>query len=220
MLRLFLRPTTNILVEDENGRVPLQTLLRICQDHYMSEKEVLACVKLLSDKPDTISHQSQDDANALHDAVKCGYISVLRHLVSRATPNAINVQEKGGQTPIFLAVMVGNVRAFDLLVDLPGIDLLLTRNDKETLLNRAALADEINVARKLIDKEPLLIKMADEYRVPATHCAIEKDKPSMFQLLLDAGSDPKSEKHIPNESNPDLISVAVFMDGCGVWKHC
>ena len=210
MLRLFLRPTTNILVEDKNGLVPLQTLLHISQDQFRSEKEILACVKLLSNKPDTISHQSHDGANALHDAVKCRYISVLRHLVSRATPHAINVQKTGGQTPIFEALMAGNVPAFDFLVDLPGIDLLSTRDDKKSLLNCAAWADEINVARKLIDKEPLLIKIAEEHAVSATHYALERDNSSMFQLLLDAGSDPKSQRHTLSAPNPDLISFAAF----------
>ena len=205
ILRLLLRSGTNILVEDKNGLVPLQTLLRICQDQYRSEKDLLACVKLLSETPESISHKSHDGANALHDAVRCQYISVLRYLISRAPPNAINAQKIRGQTPIFEAVMAGNIPAFDLLVDLPGIDLLATRDDKKTLLNCAAWADEIDIARKLIDKQPRLIKLAEEHAISAIHYAVERDNPSMFQMLLDAGSDPRSQRHT---TNTNLISYA------------
>lgn len=210
ILRLLLRPGTNILVEDENGLVPLQTLLRTCQDQYRSEKDLLACVKLLSETPDAIAHASHDGANVLHDAVQCQHISVLRYLISRAPPNAINAQKIGGQTPIFEAVMAGKIPAFELLIDLPGIDLLATRCDKKTLLNCAAWADEISVAQKLIDKQPRLIKLAEEHAISAIHYAVERDNPSMFQMLLDAGSDPRSQRHTPTTPNQDLISYAAF----------
>ena len=210
ILRLLLRPGTNNLVEDQNGLVPLQTLLRICQDQNRSEKDLFACVKLLSENPYTISHQSLDGANALHDAVKCHYMSVLRYLISRAPPHAINSQKKRGQTPVFEAVMAGNLPAFNLLIDLPGIDLLATRDDKKTLLNCAAWADEITVARKLIDKDQKLIELAEGHCVPAIHYAVERDNPAMFQLLLDAGSDPRSQRHSLGTPDKDLISYAAF----------
>ena len=210
ILRLLLRPGTNILVEDQNGLVPLQTLLRICQDQERSEKDILACVKLLAENSSAVSHQSHDGANALHDAMKCHYISVLKYLISRAVPHAINCQKKRGQTPIFEAVMAGNINAFNLLVDLPGIDLLATRDDKKTLLNCAAWADEVIVAQKLIDKEPRLIKLAEGHGVSAIHYAVERDNPTMFQLLLDAGSDPRSQRHSLGIPGRDLISYAAF----------
>ena len=210
ILRLLLRPGSNILVEDQNGLVPLQTLLRICQDQSRSEKDIFACVKLLSENPNTVSHQSHDGANALHDAVKCPYISVLKYLIGRAPPHAINNQKKGGETPIFEAVMAGNIPAFNLLIDLPGIDLLATRNDKKTLLNCAAWADEITIAQKLIDKDQQLIRLAEGHCVSAIHYAVERDNLAMFQLLLDAGSDPRSQRHSPGTPKYDLISYAAF----------
>ena len=210
ILRLLLRPGTNILVEDQNGLVPLQTLLRICQDQNRSEKDIFACVKLLSENPYTISHQSHDGANALHDAVKCRYISVLSYLISRAPTHAINSRKKRGETPIFEAVMAGNIPAFNLLVDLPSIDLLATRDDKKTLLNCAAWADEVTVAQKLIDKEQKLIKLAEGHGVSAIHYAVERDNPEMFQVLLDAGSDPRSQRHSLGTPNTDLVSYAAF----------
>ena len=210
ILRLLLRPGTNILVEDQYGLVALQTLLRSCQDQNRSEKDIFACVKLLSETPCAISHQSQDGANALHDAVKCHYIPVVSYLISRAPPHAINAQKKRGETPIFEAVMAGNIPAFNLLVDLPSIDLLATRDDKKTLLNCATWADEITIAQKLIDKEPKLIKLAEGHGVSAIHYAVERDNPAMFQLLLDAGSDPRSQRHSLGTPNKDLISYAAF----------
>lgn len=210
ILRLLLRPGTNILVEDKNGLVPLQTLLRIYPDTWRPEKNLLACVKLLSENPDSVSHKSHDGANVLHDAVRCPYISVLRHLISRAPLNAINAQTINGRTPIFRAVRACNIPAFDLLIDLPGIDLLATRDDKKTLLDHAAYVDDIYIARKLIDKQPRLIKLAEEYAVPAIHWAVERNNPSMFQMLLDAGSDPSSQRHTLSTANQDLISYAAF----------
>ena len=210
ILRLLLRPGANILVEDHDGLVPLQTLLRTCRDQFRPEKEILACVKLLSENPHSISHQSHDGANALHDAVKCHHLLVLKYLISRAPPNAMNTQTKRGQTPIFEAVMAGNIPAFNLLFGLPGIDLLATRDDKKTLLNCAAWADEITVAQKLIGKEQRLIELAEEHCVSAIHYAVERDNQAMFQLLLDAGSDPRSERHPLGTPSTDLISYAAF----------
>ena len=207
MLQLLLRTGTNILVEDQKGLVPLQTLLRICQDQYRSEKDILACIKLLSANPDTISHQSHDGANALHDAVKCRYISILKYLIGRAPPHAMNCQKKTGQTPIFDALIASNIPAFNLLLDLPGINLLATRKNKNTLLNRAVWTDKITIAQKLIDKEPKLIKLAEEPRIPAIHAT---NNPAMFQLLLDAGSDPRSQQNSDGAPNNDLISYAAF----------
>ncbi|KAL8822874.1 MAG: hypothetical protein Q9191_006402, partial [Dirinaria sp. TL-2023a] len=207
ILQMLLRAKADIFVEDENGLVPLQALLRFHRDCQWSEKETLACVKLLSGDPKTISHQSHDGANALHDAVQCPYIAVLRYIVSRAPPNAFNSRKSEGQTPIFEALIVYNVPAFDLLIDLPGIDVLAIRQDKKTLLNCAAWANEITVAQKLIDKEPRLIKLAEQHSVSAIHYAVERDNPEMFELLLKAGSDPRSRRH---RFNTDLISYAAF----------
>ncbi|KAL8721907.1 MAG: hypothetical protein Q9225_001503 [Loekoesia sp. 1 TL-2023] len=203
MLRILLRANANILAEDDKGLLPLQSFLRSCKNHGRSEKETLAGVELLSANPDTLAHQSHDGANALHEAVQCPHVSVLKELVRRAPSRAINFQRKSGETPIFLATDGGNVPAFEFLIDLPGINLLATRNDKKTLLNCAARANEITVARKLMDKEPRLIELAEEHSTPATHYAIEKHNAEMFESLLEAGSDPRSRKH-----NRDLISHA------------
>ena len=119
ILRLSLRPGTKTLITDRNGLVPLQTLLRVCQEQNRSEKDAFACVKLLSENPLTISHQSHDGANALHDAVKCPYLSILKYLISRAPPHAVNAQRRRGQTPIFEAEMAGNIPAFSLLFTCP-----------------------------------------------------------------------------------------------------
>ncbi len=210
ILRLLLRPGTKTLITDRNGLVPLQILLRVCQEQNRSEKDAFACVKLLSENPLTISHQSHDGANSLHDAVKCPYLSILKYLISRAPPHAVNAQKRRGQTPIFEAVMAGNIPAFSLLIDLPGIDLLATRDDNKTLLNCAAWADEIAVAQKLINKDKRLIKLAEGHNVSAIHYAVERDNPAMFQLLLDAGSDPRSQRHSVVTPNTDLISYAAF----------
>jgi ankyrin repeat protein len=207
ILRTLLRAGANIFFEDEYGLVPLQALLRICRDQYRSEKRTLACVQLLSGIPDTVSHQSHDGANALHDAVQCPYISVLKYLVSRAPPDTVNSQKNRGQTPIFEALIACNIPAFDVLINLPGIDLLKTRDDKKALLNCAAWTDEITVAQKLISKEPRLINLAEQHCVSAIHYAVERDSLEMFELLLDAGSDPRSRRH---KFNRNLISYAAF----------
>ena len=205
ILKILLRANSNIFTKDDKGLLPLQSFLRACKNQDRSEKEALAGVKLLYANPDTLTHQSYDGANALHEAVQYRHVSVLKYLVSRAPPRAINFQKKRGETPVFDAIEGGNVPAFDFLIDLPGIDLLATRNDKKTLLNCATWANEITVARKLMDKEPRLIELAEEHPVPATHFAIERDNAEMFELLIEAGSDPRSRRH---GSNTDLISYA------------
>lgn len=207
ILQTLLRADANIFAEDENRLVPLQALLRMSQYEYLSEQETLRCVKLLSGDPNTISHQSHDGASALHDVVHCPYISVLRYLVSQAPPNTINTQRKSGETPIFEALYTFNMSAFNLLIDLPGIDLLATRHDKMNLLNCAAWASEITAAQKLIQKEPRLIKLAEQHSVSAIHYAVERDNEKMFELLLEAGSDPRSRR---SKLNTDLISYAAF----------
>ena len=206
-LQILLRAGANPLSQDENGLVPLQVLIRTSQYHSWAEKEVLACVKLLSRDPSTISHQSEDGSNALHDAVQSTYVSVLKDLVNRAPPNAVNARKRHGQTPIFEALIAYNVAAFDFLVGRPGIDLVATRGDKKNLLNCAAWANKIAVAQKLIDSEPRLITLAEEHSVSAIHYAVERDNPAMFELLLNAGSDPRSRRH---RLNVDLISYAAF----------
>lgn len=207
ILRILLQADANIFDEDSKGLVPLQTLLRISKSPHWSEKETLACVRLLSRDRNTISHQSNDGANALHDVVKCPYASILKYLVSRAPPNAINSQNKIGQAPIFEALIAYNVLAFNFLIDLPSIDLLAMRNDNMNLLTCAAWADEVTVAHKLIHKEPRLIALAEQHSVSAIHYAVERDNPAMFDLLLESGSNPRSRRH---ELNRDLISYAAF----------
>lgn len=207
MIQILLKANANIIAEDRNGLVPLQTLLRICRDQNWSEKETLARVKLLSEDPKTISHRSYDGANALHDAAQCPNISVLKYLVSRASPSTINTQRASGETPIFEALIASNLPAFNFLVEQPDIDLLATRYDQKTLLNCAAWNDQITVAQKLIKKAPKLIKMAELHSVSAIHHAVERDNLAMFNLLLEAGSDPRSRRH---EHGVDLISYAAF----------
>lgn len=165
MIQILLETNANIFAEDKNGLVPLQTLLRICRDQNWSEKETLARVKLLSEDPKVISHRSYDGANALHDAALLPNISVLKYLVSRASPSIINTQRASGETPIFEALNASNVPAFNFLIEQPDIDLLATRYDQRTLLNCAAWNDQITVAQKLIKRAPKLIKMAGLHTV-------------------------------------------------------
>lgn len=201
ILRTLLRGGAETLVEDKDGKVPLQTAIRA----WRSQKEILASVKLLSQNPSTIAHQSHDGENALHDSVRCFSIPVLKYLVSRAPPAAINAQKERGQTPIFEALAACNISAFNFLVELPCIDLLATQDDKKTLLNRAAQMDYIDVAKKLINKEPRLIQRAEQHSISAIHYAVEQDSPAMFELLLEAGSDTKSLRKSTN-----LISYAAW----------
>lgn len=105
MMQILIRANANTLSEDRNGLVPLQTFLRDCRDRNWSEKEALGRVKLLSEDPKTISHQSSDGANALHDAAQGPNFAVLKYLVSRASPSTINTQRIGGQTPILMLYM-------------------------------------------------------------------------------------------------------------------
>ncbi|KAL8791968.1 MAG: hypothetical protein Q9195_005457 [Heterodermia aff. obscurata] len=146
-------------------------------------------------------------SNALHDAVPSTYVSVLKDLVNRAPPNAVNARKHHGQTPIFRALIVYNVAAFNFLVELPDIDLLATRDDKKNLLNYAAWANKISVTQKLIEREPRLITLTKEHSVSAIHYFVERDNSAMFELLLNAGSDPRSRRH---RLNVDLISYAAF----------
>ena len=228
MIHILLKANANMLSEDKNGLVPLQSHLRRCRWKKWSEKETLARVKLLSDDVKTVSHQSRDGANALHDAAKCHNISVLKYLLNRALPSIVNTQEFSGETPIFDSLIASSVPAFNFLSGQPDIDLLAVRYDKKTLLDWAAWANEINVAQKLIEKAPELIRKAELYSVPAIHHAVERDNSAMFDLLLQAGSDPRSRRH---KDNMDLISYAAsegrikFLDtllnlGEKVWRTC
>lgn len=207
MIQILLRANANILSEDEDGLVPLQSLLRVCRDQNWSEKETLARVKLLSEDPKTISHQSREGANALHDAAQFSNLLVLKYLVSRASSSTVNTQRVSGQTPIFDALYAYNVPAFNFLVEQPEIDLLTLRYDKKTLLNCAAWANQITVVQKLIQKAPELIKKAELHSISAIHYAVERDNLAMFNLLLEAGSDPRSRRH---KHDIDLISYAAF----------
>ena len=208
ILKILLKADPNIFAEDEKGLLPIQSFLRSCRDQCRSEKEALAGVKLLSANADVLVHQSHDGANALHEAVLYPHVSILRYLVGQASATAINAQRKGGETPIFDAIEGDHVPAFNYLIDLPGVDLLAVRSDKKTLLNSATNVDEISLARRLIDKEPRLIELAEHHAAPATYFAIERDNPEMLKMLLKAGSDPKSRTH---GSNTDLISYAASM---------
>lgn len=207
MIQILLRANANTLSEDRDGLVPLQSLLRVCGDYNWSEKETLARVKLLSENPKTISHLSREEANALHEAAQCRNLSVLKYLVSRTSPSTVNTQRVSGQTPIFDALYAYNVPGFNFLVEQPDIDLLTLRYDKKTLLNCAAWANEITVVQKLIQKAPELIKKAELHSISAIHYAIERDNLAMFNLLLEAGSDPRSRRY---KHDIDLISYAAF----------
>ena len=207
VIQTLLKANANILSEDGDGLVPLQSLLGICRDQNWSEKETLARVKLLSEDPKTISHRSRKGANALHNAAQCPNLLVLKYLVSRASSSTVNTQRVSGQTPIFDALYAYNVPAFNFLVEQPEIDLLTLRHDKKTLLNCAAWANEITVVQKLIQKAPELIKKAELYSISAIHYAVERDNLAMFNLLLEAGSDPRSRRH---KHDIDLISYAAF----------
>ena len=202
VIQILVKAGANVCAEDEDGLVPLQVLIRAyhtSQGLHWTEKQILTCVKFVSADPISISHQDHDGANVLHDAVKCSYILILQYLISRAPPGTMNARKIHGQTPIFEALIADNVAAFDILVEIPDIDLLASRDDKETLLNCAAWASQKTVAQKLIKKAPQLIHLAEGHSISAIHYAVEKNRSPMLELLLNAGSDPPSRGHRFNQ---------------------
>ncbi|KUL85021.1 hypothetical protein ZTR_07820 [Talaromyces verruculosus] len=129
--------------------------------------------------------------SALHLAAYLGKASVIRLLLS-ACPDAVDVTNSDGETPLHIAATEGR---FEAVVELlrAGANTLLQDVDGRTVLHIAVCKEHVDLVHLLLDGHhgQTLIRISDSAGKTPLHQAVMQGCDQIVQIFLAKGADPR-----------------------------
>ncbi|KAG2559199.1 hypothetical protein PVAP13_8NG293652 [Panicum virgatum] len=159
---------TPLLTAVTRGRASLASaLLRCCRDQHLSE---------------TILKQDRFGCNALHHAVRRGERTLALELIE-AEPALSKAVTKIGESPMFIAVMRNFTDVLDKLLEIP--DSAHSGAFGFNVLHAAVRNGNPVMAKRVMEKHPLLARQENENNNTPMHLAAFEDKLDVFTVLLE-----------------------------------
>ena len=141
---------------------------------------------LLSFRTVNINIRQYDGATALFAAVQSNSTEIVKLLISNGAD--VNIPLTNGTTPLCRAAAQDNVEIVDHLLQVPGIRVNQTDDERGTALYFACQVGRVEAARLLLDKkaDP---NMVDIDEVAPLHLACLHGFTEIVEMLLEAGAD-------------------------------
>ena len=143
---------------------------------------------LLSFRSVNINIRQHDGGTPLFAAVQSNSTKIVKLLVSRGAD--VNIPLTNGTTPLCRAAAQDNVEIVDHLLQVPGIQVNRTGDEKVTALYFACQMGQVEAARLLLGKkaDP---NIADIDGVAPLHLACVHGFTEIVEILVEAGADMK-----------------------------
>lgn len=173
---LFLNPDVN--KKNKLGITPLMMFIAL------KNREG---AKILLEKANNVDVNSRDNngCNAYHVAFFCDGCEIIKSLLEKGLD--INYVDKWGNTPLVMAIDIGNIEIVQLLVNW-HVDV---NKPAERYFN--------------FDKEDAHLKFSDKEYLPPLILAINRYNPEIVKILIEAGAD--TNIIIRENFNPLIIAI-------------
>ncbi len=139
--------------------------------------------------PRQVDSKSISHGPALHIAVNNQSESIVNLFLRKAPRININRLDAQGRTPLHYAILSGNIRIVEMLLDRPAIDVNRgTEPEKQTALSLAISKDMNSIARRLIANRCVDVNKKDHQGHTALHHSAWSNRPGVMAHLLERRS--------------------------------
>ncbi len=139
--------------------------------------------------PGTVSIKT--GLTALHEAVRCGHLEVVKELIIAAGAN-IDQTDNNGETPLQLAARCNKLEILPALLQAGADPNAKNSETSQTALHEAAELGHLEVIKALIAKKAHINQTDNDGNTPF-HLAAIRGKFAVFPALLQAGADPNAK---------------------------
>lgn len=171
------------------------------------------CAKSLLHRGAGIENMSQDYCNALHIAAMYGRTDIMKYLLESVSDSKylISVFNKAGMAPIHLAANNNNHECVQLLLKHGNCQRLTTTLPDDTFstpLHLAAQHDYVDVAKAIINKDPMAIKdFNNRGFLPLHEAAFHCSNKTMLFFLQETAAVLSSHTAGTNENKQTAIQL-------------
>eukprot|EP01121_Diplochlamys_sp_Union-15-3_P018624 TRINITY_DN6824_c0_g1_i1.p1 TRINITY_DN6824_c0_g1~~TRINITY_DN6824_c0_g1_i1.p1 ORF type:complete len:566 (-),score=113.31 TRINITY_DN6824_c0_g1_i1:24-1721(-) len=157
--------------------------------HYAGINQYYEIVPLLIAAGSDINETDEENKSLLHYAAHHGRLQAVKDLIQHFPNLNLNLQTKGGKTPLMLA----SAQGFDELVETllaAGAKPLLRDNTGYTALGLAAHQGHLSTVKILLKAGVGINEKAGEKEATALSCSCQGGKFEVAKFLLESGADP------------------------------
>ncbi len=170
----------NVNQKNLDGFTPLFLAIR-------NRRRDVVSALLLFTYPNILLENGPDGSTALHEAAKLGEASVLRHLC--ITVRDLDGKNRKGYTPLFEALLAGQIETAKLLLD-AGADVNLENGvDQDTVLHLAAIKGSNPITELLVNRSGIEIDKRNKHLYTPLGAAVSRGCVDSAQILAAAGAD-------------------------------
>ncbi|XP_078354244.1 transient receptor potential cation channel subfamily A member 1-like [Oculina patagonica] len=179
--------------EEELPLVPLSPDLdRIQRAKTLSQLSLQSVGSEAPDATDTgdddEGHESEEKPGKLHQACLSGNEVEVRNILSRE-PDALNLLDKSGRTPVHNAILGRHVTIMEMLLE-AGADTTRLDESQEAPLQTAVRTGDENLVRSFLQRATSDVDIRGHSSRTALHIAADIDKVPICKLLIEHGASP------------------------------
>ena len=176
---------TGVNIPNEYGETPLAIATRDRNESMV--KLLLKCTRLNPNLEIRKLHDSKTISYgpALHIAVVNKADSIVELFIRHAANIDLNYRDAQGRTPLHYALLSGNRRICELLLQQPSVRLnSVTEPEKQSLLSLAITNNMAKLAHQLIARKDVDINIQDHQGHTALHHSVWCNQPDIMERLL------------------------------------
>lgn len=170
--------------------------------HIAVIKNIPKMVQLLIKKGAKVDIFNKKKHTPIHLAV----MESSKQCVKELLESSINIKDDDGDTPLALAIIKGDTHIIDLLLNHQNIDLSKTNNNGFSAFHMAALRDDPETVKKILQLKPAIVDIQKIDGFCALHLAALNDNLNVAKTLIEKGKAKLNIKTI-NGSTPLMLAA-------------
>ena len=181
--------------------------------HCSAQRGNYELVTYFADMGTDIHVKRNDGKNCLHIAALEGNLDLCKVLIDKHKFDVNSVQ-KHGWTALHCSAQSGNYELVTYFADM-GTDIHVKTNDGRNCLHIAALKENLDLCKVLIDKHKFDVNSVDKIGRTALHCSAQRGNYELVTYFADMGTDI----HVKTNDGKNCLHIAALngnLDLCKV----